>query len=435
MSESLIRTSTARWWVAGFLGVATAINYGDRAAMSAVLAAVRTDLQLSDVSLGLLGSVFLWSYALGSPIAGWIADRWSRRRLIIGSIIGWSVVTALTGAAAGFKSLLALRIALGLTECLFLPAAIALIAAWHTSQTRARAMSLISLGLSCGMIVGGSFAGYMAQHHGWRSGFWVLGLAGIALGGLAHWCLPETPPALATPKAGTERASFFEAMKYLVRVPSYYVLLAESMLQGIGLWAFLSWLPLYFRETYNMSLAAAGFAGTFMLQLAVVLGVLVGGWVSDRVAGGAPHRRMLLYGLCYLAGTPFLLLFLGQPSFPVVAAGIAAFSFFRGMGQSNDNATQCEIVPAQYRSSGVGFMNAASTGAGGCGVLLAGYLKGDIGLGAIFAGVSIVYAVAALVLLAGYRWLIRRDIARAQSFATSARAVCESGLANPAAPR
>ena len=403
---------SAAWQVALFLALGSALNYADRAAMSAVLAPVRTEFGLSDVALALLNSSFLWAYAIGSPIAGVLADRFSRPRLIVWSILAWSSVTALMGLANGFPMLLALRIALGVTECLFLPAAIALIADWHGAGTRARAMSLISIGVNAGMILGGSFAGFMAQHHGWRSGFWILGLVGIGLALLARPLLPPAPAAVA--RADEPRASFGEALRYLIRVPSYFALVGESMLSGIAMWVFMSWLPLYFKETYSMTLAGAGFAGTFMLQVSVVLGVLTGGWLSDRVAAAAPHRRMLLYSVFYLLAAPFLLFFLGQPAFPVVAAAIAAFSFLRGMGTANDNATQCEIVPARYRSTGVGLMNFVSTAAGGSAVLLAGYLKRDLGLGGIFAGVSGVFLLASAVLFVGYRWFIRDDIARAQ---------------------
>ena len=410
----------ARWRIATFLALAAALNYADRAAMSAVLSAVRTEFGASDVALGLLGSVFLWSYALGSPVAGHLADRLSRPRLVRGSLVAWSAVTALIGLATGFPALLALRFALGVAECLFLPAAVALIADYHGPGTRARAMSFLTIGINGGMILGGSFTGFMAEHHGWRSGFWVLGLGGIALALLGRSAIPvaPAPSGIATPSSvPSPRGSFVAAVKYLARVPSYLVLLTESMLSGFGMWMFFSWLPLYFRDTYSMSLSSAGFAGTFMLQISVMLGILVGGWISDKVSANAPHRRMLLYGIFYLVGAPFLLLFLGRPAFPVVAAGIAAFSFLRGLGQANDNPTQCEVVPPQFRATGVGIMNAVSTAAGGCGVLVAGYLKRAVGLDTIFASVSGIFLLAGLVLLLGYRFFMRTDIARAQSAA------------------
>lgn len=407
-----------RWRAVWFLTLAAALNFGDRAAMSAVLAAVRVEFGTSDVLLGLLGSVFLWAYALGSPLAGSLGDRVSRTKLVVGSLVAWSAVTALMGLATGYPMLLALRLALGLTECLFLPAAIALIASHHGPATRARAMSFVQIGANAGMVIGGSTAGFFADHFGWRSGFLVLGLAGIGLAMVSRTMLaaPEPTPTNAPPASpAAPRAGFGTAVRHVLRVPSYWVLLGESMLSGLGIWIFFTWLPLYFRETFGMSLAAAGFAGTFMLQISVVLGVFAGGWISDRVSANAPHRRMLLYATFYLIGAPCLLLFLGTPTFAVVAVGVSAFSFFRGLASSNDSPTQCEIVPPQYRATGVGIMNAVGTAAGGCGVLIAGYLKREVGLGGIFAGISLCFLAASLLLFFGYWKFIRADIARAQA--------------------
>lgn len=390
--------------------------------MSAVLAAVRADFALSDLQLGLLGSVFLWSYALGSPLAGLLADRGSRVKLVVWSLVAWSAVTALMALANGFPMLIALRFGLGVTECLFLPAAFALIASCHGAGTRARAMSFVTIGINAGMILGGSFTGYMAEHHGWRSGFLILGLAGVALACAARFALPEQVAAPEAQATRRERAAFLPALRYLLGVPSYLMLVTESMLSGFGMWVFFTWLPLYFRETYKMSLAGAGFAGTFMLQIAVMLGILCGGLISDRFSAQAPHRRMLLYGSFYLVGAPFLLIFLGQPTFPVLACGIAAFSFFRGLGQANDNPTQCEVVPTQYRATGIGVMNAISTAAGGCGVLVAALLKQTFGLQSVFAAISGIFVIAGLALLCGYRFWMRADIARAQAAEAAAAA-------------
>jgi predicted MFS family arabinose efflux permease len=401
-----------RWRVVWFLTLAAALNFGDRSAMSAVLSAVKSDFGASDVMLGLIGSVFLWSYALGSPLAGNLGDRVSRTKLIVGSLAAWSVVTALVGLATGYPMLLVLRIGLGFSECLFLPSALALIASYHATETRARAMSFVQIGANAGMVIGGSTAGFFADHYGWRSGFLVLGGIGVGLAMISRVMVPAAGPQTEVVK---QRARFGEAVRYVLRVPTYWVLLTESVFSGLGMWVFFSWLPLYFRETYEMSLTQAGFAGTFMLQISVVLGVLTGGWISDRVSANAPHRRMLLYGTFYLIGAPFLLFFLGRPSFAVVAVAISAFSFLRGLASSNDNPTQCEVVPPQFRSTGVGIMNSVATAAGGCGVLLAGFLKREVGLAGIFAGISGCFLIAGVVLLLGYRFLIRRDIARAQA--------------------
>lgn len=395
-----------RWRLTLFLTVAAALNFADRAAMSSVLSAVRVELSLSDLALGMLGSFFLWSYALGSVFAGHVADRWSRGRLVRLSLLAWSIVTLLTGLASSFPTLLGLRVGLGLAECLFFPAAYALIAQHH-SDTRARAMSLMAVGINAGMVLGGSAAGWLAQHYGWRSGFLLFGVLGIALALIARPFLIGP-----TPVPAANRPSLGDAIRVLVRVPTYWAMVCESMLSGMGMWIFFSWLPLYLRETYGMSLAAAGFSGTFMLQISVMTGLAVGGWISDRVAGRARHRRVMLYGTAYLAAAPFLLLFLNQPSFTVVASGIACFSFLRGLGQANDHPTLCEVVPPQFRSTGIGLMNACGTASGGCGVLLAGFLKRDIGLGTVFAGISAAFFLAGLIMLLTYSFFSRRDFER-----------------------
>ncbi|MFO1449351.1 MAG: MFS transporter [Opitutaceae bacterium] len=407
-----------RWQMTAFLAAAAALNFADRATMSAVLSAVRVDLALSDVALGMLGSFFLWSYALGSPVAGLLADRWSRARLVVVSLFAWSAVTVLTGIATNFTTLLSLRLALGFAECLFFPAAFALIAQHHAPVTRAKAMSVMTIGINCGMVLGGSAAGFLAQHYGWRAGFFAFGSVGILLALTAKPFLPGSATFAVAPQA-PQRAGFIETLRTLARVPTYWAMVCESMLSGMGMWIFFSWLPLYLRETYNMSLAAAGFSGTFMLQISVMTGIAIGGWISDRVAMRGPHRRVLAYGTCYLLAAPFLLVFLGHPDFSVVAAGIAAFSFLRGVGQANDHPTLCEIVPPNMRSTGIGLMNACATASGGCGVFLAGFLKRDVGLGGVFAGISGSFLVAGAIMLFTYFRYSARDFERGRAAETA----------------
>jgi predicted MFS family arabinose efflux permease len=405
------RLGEARWRAAGFLAVAAALNYADRAALSSVLPSLRQEFSLSDAELGLVTSLFLWSYALGSPLAGALADRWSRRQQVIWSLVAWSAVTALIGAANGLTALLVLRAALGLAESLYLPAATALLADHHGPETRGRAMSVHSVGLNFGVVLGGSFAGYLAEHFGWRSGFWVLGGAGVLLAAAAPRLLAASPAR----NTASPRAGFAAAARYLATVPSFHVLLAKAMLSGVGIWIFLAWLPLYLREAFNLTLGGAGFAGTFMLQVSVVFGLTAGGWVSDRAAAGSSRRRLLVQGLSYLLAAPFLLLFLLQPGFSLVAVAVSLFSLLRGIGQANENPTLCEVVPPQYRSTAIGIMNTCATAAGGAGVLVAGLLKGGFGLDAVFAGISLLFVLSGLGLLAAYRFWAEGDLTRAQA--------------------
>ena len=173
------RSSGVRWRVTAFLGLVAAVNFADRSAFNAVLAPLRSDLHLSDRTIGLLASLFLWSYALASPFAGNLADRYSRSAMVAWSLAFWSLCTLLTGAAAGGLVMLCLlRIGLGLGESIFSPAAFALVADHHGQATRARAMSFLSLAFQAGIVAGAGGAGYLADHYGWRSGFYVLGAGG-----------------------------------------------------------------------------------------------------------------------------------------------------------------------------------------------------------------------------------------------------------------
>lgn len=406
--------SDARWRVVVFLTCAAALNYADRSALSVVLPTLSDEFDLTDVQLGLLGSVFLWGYALGSPFAGILADRMSRRALVVGSLALWSGVTALMGFANGIVALVFLRLGLGLAESLYLPAATALIADCHSPETRGRAMSIHSLGLNFGVVLGGASVGYLADHFGWRVGLAALGVVGIGLALSARFVVPSVSP---TGTGGAHvlaaRASFAEAARYLLGVPSFHALLAKAMLAGVGIWVFLNWLPLYFGEAFDMSLGAAGFAGAFMLQISTMLGIAFGGWISDRAAARGAQRRMIVQGLCYLVAAPFLLLFLARPGFVVVAVAVSFFSFFRGMGQASESPTLCDVIPACYRSTAIGIMNTFATAAGGVGVLFAGGLKERLGLDAIFAAISLLFAIAGITLVVAYRCWIVRDIDRA----------------------
>jgi MFS family permease len=407
----MTRRRSSPWQIVALLGLVACLNYADRTAISSVFPLLRSELGMSDMALAAIGSVFLWTYAIGSPFAGWLADRFSRSTIVVSSLAAWSVVTILTGVAANANQLLATRVLLGLAECAYLPAAIALIADHHSAATRATAMGAHLAGLNFGLVAGAPVAGYLGEHYGWRMGFLLLGSLGLVVAGVARWMLWD----LTTPEeraAARVEVPVMEPVKAVLRVPTYVVQLLEAMLAAVGTWMFANWLPLYFRETFNLSLTGAGFSATFMMQAAAMIGVTSGGYFSDLIAKGGLHRRMLFQFCCIFASAPFLLTFLTKPSYAIISGSIFAFALLRSLGGSNEHAVMCDLLPANLRSTAIGLMNTASCMAGGIGIMVAGYLKSTLGLAGVFAGISGIVVTSGLIVVIGYIFYVRKDLAK-----------------------
>lgn len=405
------------WRVVAFLFAAAALNYADRTALSSVIPPLRQDLGVTDAQIGLIGMLFLWSYALSSPFAGVIADRFSRTRIIIWSLVAWSAVTVLTGFSTSMIMLLVLRIALGIAESLYLPAAGALIAEHHAAATRGRAMGYHMLGLNVGLVVGGTSAGLLAEHYGWRWGFWILGSLGLVLALVARHFLQDGPVKTAVSKP---KVNFWAALVYLLRVPSFHCLLVSGMVAGVASWIFLTWLPLFFTENYGMKLGAAGLAGVALYKGPVFVGIAIGGWLSDFAMRKDSRSRALIKGLSFLVSAPLLFFFIGAPSFAVIAVVMVLSSMIRAIGLPSEHAILCEIVPPAFRSTAIGILNTCWTAAGGIGVLLAGLFKENLGLEIIFGSSSFLYILAGLLMLLSYWLYVAKDMARAEAYAAAA---------------
>lgn len=391
-----------RWKVLGILCLASGLNYADRAVVSSLFPLLRKDLNMSDLAMASAGSFFLWSYAAGSPFGGQLADRISRSRIVVFSLAAWSLITLLTAFATTVPQFLATRVLLGIAECAHLPAALALIADYHDSESRATAISMHSVGLATGLVAGGTLAGYLGDLFGWRVPFLVFGAAGLVLAIAAKALLRDAPAVSEPPR------SLWSGFTGLVRVPISGIVILQAMLVAIGTFIFLTWLPLYFKETFDMSLGSAGFSGTFLLQVGAMVGVSIGGRVSDRVSRLMRERRMLLQSVAYLASAPVLLLFLTHPAYGAIAAGIFLFGLLRAFGSSNEVPALCDALPARARSSTLGLMNSANCFAGGIGALLAGLLKKYYGLSGAFGGISVIMVLGAVVSWFGYRHLRER---------------------------
>lgn len=412
---------TKPWRVAWFLFFAAGLNYADRTALSSVIPPLREETGITDAQIGLAGLLFLWTYALASPFAGNMADRFSRSKIITWSLIGWSVVTVCTGFAQSVYVLLGLRILLGIAESFYLPAAGALLGDHHGAATRGKAMGFHMLGLNLGLVLGGTLAGLLAEHYGWHLGFWVLGGLGLVLVLFSKSLLSDAPSSSGAVRAEAPRPApkpgkpvVREAWAYCLRVPSFYCLLASAMAAGVASWIFLSWLPLFFSENYGLKLGAAGLAGVALYKAPVFIGIAIGGWLSDKMVTRDARGRALLKGLSFIISAPFLFFFMGTLSFAAIAAAMVVSSLIRAIGLPSEHPLICEVIPSHYRSTAIGIFNTCGSAAGGLGVLLAGIFKKDLGLATIFGASSFIYVFAGILMLLAYWIFMHRDMARAQ---------------------
>ena len=401
-----------KWVLVGFLFLVAALNYADRSVLSAMYPLLQRELRMTDLGLAGIGTVFLWSYAAASPFAGMLGDRLPRRGIILVCLAGWSLVMAVTSRVSGDTQLLCMRFFLGVTEAFYIPASVALISEYHGLKTRATAMAIHVAGMSVGAIAGGTYGGYIGEHYGWRPAILYLGVTGVVLAAIGNCVIRRKAtlgPRVDAP--AKPRVGVWHATLTVLRNRLCVLVIFQAMLLSIGTWIFSNWLPLYFTQVFHMTLGGAGFAGTAALNLGSILGILGGGWISDRAARRHPLNRFAVQAGLYCAAVPFLLLFFGSTELNIVAFSIFGFSLCRAMGQASEVPILCERLPNSSRATAMGLFNCMNCLAGGLGILVSVRLKALFGLKVVFVGSSALIVLAGVLLFWGYAVARRRELA------------------------
>lgn len=397
------------WLLVGFTWIAYCLNYSDRQVIFSIFPILKSELHFSDAQLGLTSSAFLWVYGLCSPIAGQIGDRFSKRRLVALSLLLWSGVTALTGLSHSVGMVLTCRALTGVTESLFVPAAVALLANAHRPENRSRAFALYGTGQLAGIVLGGWFGGYIAQEFQWRLAFYALGLAGIV------YCFPyfrflkgfSEEAHVETKESGSALA-----VTALAKIPTYLVLCVVASVFNLTLWLLYTWLPNFLYEKVSLSLAAAGYTATVYLQTASLVGTLASGALADSLYRRNKSTRFLLIALGLLLAAPCDHLIGNSDSLLLTKIAAIAFGLTGGLALANLYISSFDIVPADTRASAVAFMNLAGYLTSGFAPLVTGMWKQTIGIHRIMSYTSLLMVVAALLLFAAVRFLVPADYQR-----------------------
>ncbi len=390
------------WALVALLWVVALLNYLDRQVIFALFPPLQQEFKVSAAQLGLLSTFFLWVYGVVSPLGGFLADRYSRKKIIILSLAVWSAVTWLTGHGASFNQLLGARALMGVSEACYIPAALALISDHHGERTRSLATGLHQSGIYLGVILGGWFGGWMGEHYGWRMAFTLLGIIGVGYALVLLFGIKETTTTSAAESFGkpdSVQLQFLPALAALFRERNFVLLAIAAMLFSIAGWIVMTWLPLYLYERFQMSLAGAGFSATFWIQAAAFGGILGGGWLADRWSATNPRARALIPLGGFLAGCVFLFLVGWTSSQFALIPGLIVYGLSRGFWDCNLMPMLCRIAPPHLRATGYGIFNMAGTVVGGTLAWAAGALKDAIGLGGAIQVSALLLGVAALALL------------------------------------
>ncbi|MDE1178223.1 MAG: MFS transporter [Edaphobacter sp.] len=370
------------WAVVALLWVVAALNYIDRQVIFALFPLLRSELHLSNMQLGLLGSAFLWVYGICSPLGGYLADRFNRRAVILLSIGVWSTVTLLVGLSRSYPQLLAAQALLGISEACYLPAALALIADYHGEATRARAVGLHQSGLYAGVVLGGWGGGWIGQNYGWHQVFYVLGAFGVLYSAILFFQLKEAPGRNQANQNSAEKLPFLPSLAELSAKRSFWLVVCANCLAAIAFWCVYGWMATFLFERFHVSLTTAGFSSTFYIQAGSFLGIFFGGWLADSWSRSSRNARYLTQAIGFLLAAPALFVVGVTGSWWTLLACLVVFGLGRGFFDCNLMPVLCQIVPARLRATAYGVLNATSCIAGGVMAAGAGFLKDRMGLGA-----------------------------------------------------
>jgi len=390
-------------WFAYFL------NYCDRQAVFSMFPSLKASLAMTDEQLGLTGALFLWVYAFGCPIAGQIGDRLSKRLLVVLSLMVWSIVTIATGFAGSAVMMLGLRAAMGISESLFMPTAIALTANAHPPAQRSRAIATLTTAQIAGTVAGSWFGGWMADRGQWRGAFFVLGAVGVSYA-LPYFLFLRGVSENPSSKSGTTDQSL--AFPVLLRVRTFVVLCVVFPIFVFGLWMLYGWLPTFLSEKFHLNQGDAAFNATLFLQSATVIGLLGGGVLADIFYRRTRASRYWLMVVSLLFCAPCLELLGNSETLLATRFAAAAFGLFSGLLMGNIFPAAFEVVPAETRASAVGILNFCGGIMSGFATLFGGLWKKSLGIDRLLSMTAFTYVAAGFALILGIKFMFPRDSAQ-----------------------
>ncbi len=396
------RESFYPWVVVGLLWVVALLNYLDRQMLSTMKPSMMVDIAelQTATNFGKLMGIFLWIYGTVSPFAGMVADRINRKWLIVGSLFVWSAVTYTMGYTTNFQQLYWLRALMGVSEALYIPAGLSLIADYHSSKTRSLAVGIHMTGLYMGQALGG-FGATVASAYSWQQTFHVFGIVGIVYAVVLVLFLREKKTDNKTGEANnlTEKPNLLKGLALLFSNIAFWIILFYFAVPSLPGWAVKNWLPTLFSGNLKIDMAQAGPLSTITIAVSSFIGVIFGGILSDRWVQKNIRGRIYTGAIGLSLMIPALMFVgFGHSMFHVMAAAFC-FGVGYGMFDANNMPILCQFVPQKLRATAYGLMNMVGVFAGAFITNLLGKSTDAGHLGRDFALMAAVVAVALFIQL------------------------------------
>jgi MFS family permease len=377
------------------LWLAFALNYIDRQMVYSMLPALTGDLGFTPASLAWIGTVFLWTYTLAMPLAGALSDRWRRDRMIVASLFLWSLATLGCGLANSAAVFQGWRAFMGLSEAMYYPTAMALIASLVPECQRSRALGIHQSAQFAGVVIGGFYGGWAADNTGWRWAFWIAGGIGVMYSFILARTLPENRAPSPSQRGGR------------LHWNACFLALAASFSAFCSMqWVFFAWFPTFLQERFGLTMTESGWNATVFTQGATILGILLGAALADQLRRTVSKARLYVAGAGVFFSAPFAYLAFSANTLLEARLYSFAFGLFAGCLSANAFAAAFELFPEDARGLAAGILNGAGGVASGGMILLAGLYKDQWGFGTMLgwtAATAMICAAMLAKLAAGVR--------------------------------
>lgn len=434
-TNTVSKSDFYKWEVLILLWFAYWFNQADRQIYNTLIEKIKISLEMTDAQAGLVATVFMWVLAFCFPLAGFAVDRFSKKAVIVASLMLWSAATVVSGGCGVFLMFILFRsLATGVGEGCFAPASYSMLGEYHDKDTRATAMSIYTTAQYLGIVVCGLLAGYiadtwdslradggaglgalsfMAGLDGWRLVFFTFGTLGVLLSVLIIWRLKDKITANAS-QSSQPKLSIWESVKVFFSIPSAVLLTVCFSGVVFVVQAYLTWSTAYLQE-FKMSNTEAGFNSVLWAHVGSFVGILIAGRLSDCLAAKKPQYRVLMQSLGYLLAAPFIVVAGLSHTIWVIYFALVAFGFFRGFYDTNIYVTLYDVVPSKYKGSATGIMLFLGFMLASPGPWILGLLRPHIGLSWGIASLSLVFVALGLLLLVIYKFFYAKDVERANA--------------------